>query len=55
MTEELVSSQPSLAQLERSYINRLLREFDGHRARVAGVLGISVNDIIDRAARGWMP
>jgi len=39
--EELTRDRPSLAELERSYINRLLEELSGHRARVAEILGIS--------------
>jgi DNA-binding NtrC family response regulator len=39
--EELTARHPPLAELERTYIARLLEEFDGHRARVAEVLGIS--------------
>lgn len=35
------ASRPSLEQLETQYIERLLAEFDGHRGRVAEVLGIS--------------
>jgi DNA-binding NtrC family response regulator len=38
---ELTASHPALADLERSYIMKLLEEFGGHRARVAQVLGIS--------------
>ncbi len=38
---ELTKHRPSLADLERDYIDRLLEEFGGHRARVAEVLGIS--------------
>ena len=41
LIQELTSSRPSLAALERTYITRLLDEFGGHRARVAEVLGIS--------------
>jgi DNA-binding NtrC family response regulator len=37
----LTAGRPSLAELEREYITRLLDELDGHRARVAEVLGIS--------------
>jgi len=33
--------RPPLAELERAYIASLLEEFEGHRARVAEVLGIS--------------
>ncbi len=39
--KELTSHRPSLVDLERSYVTRLLEEFGGHRARVAEVLGIS--------------
>ena len=41
LIEELTRSRPSLAELERAYIARLLQEFEGHRSRVAEVLGIS--------------
>ncbi len=39
--EEITAGRPPLAELERSYINQLLEEHGGHRARVAKVLGIS--------------
>jgi DNA-binding NtrC family response regulator len=39
--QELMNRRPALADLERTYITRLLEEFGGHRARVADVLGIS--------------
>jgi DNA-binding NtrC family response regulator len=39
--QELTARRPSLAELERTYIQRLLVELGGHRARVAKVLGIS--------------
>ena len=35
------SGRPTLADLERSYIMKLLEELGGHRARVAEILGIS--------------
>ena len=38
---ELTARRPSLAELESTYIQRLLGELGGHRARVAEVLGIS--------------
>ncbi len=38
---ELTAHRPTLAELERTYIARLLEEFGGHRARVAEVLEIS--------------
>jgi DNA-binding NtrC family response regulator len=41
MFQELIQQRPSLADLEKVYITRLLEEFRGHRARVAEVLGIS--------------
>lgn len=39
--EKILADRPSLAELEKAYITRLLQEFDGHRARVAEILGIS--------------
>jgi two-component system response regulator AtoC len=39
--QELTTQRPSLAELENAYIQRLLVELGGHRARVAEVLGIS--------------
>lgn len=33
--------QPTLEEIKRNYLARLLREFGGHRARIASVLGIS--------------
>jgi len=41
LSDELTRHRPRLEDLERTYISRLLKEFDGHRARVAEVLGIS--------------
>jgi DNA-binding NtrC family response regulator len=41
MLQDLIQQRPSLADLEKVYITRLLEEFRGHRARVAEVLGIS--------------
>jgi DNA-binding NtrC family response regulator len=41
VAEELTTHQPTLDELERSYITRLLRDCNGHRARVAEILGIS--------------
>jgi DNA-binding NtrC family response regulator len=41
VVEQLTASRPSLAELEKTYITRLLEEFGGHRARVAELLGIS--------------
>ncbi len=38
---QLTARRPSLAELEKTYISQLLEEFEGHRARVAEVLGIS--------------
>jgi len=40
-TEQLKEQRPTLAELEKTYISRLLEEFGGHRARVAELLGIS--------------
>jgi DNA-binding NtrC family response regulator len=42
---ELSAHHPTLAELERLYITRLLAEFGGHRARVAEVLGISERNL----------
>jgi DNA-binding NtrC family response regulator len=39
--QELIADRPTLEELERAYIQRLLVELGGHRARVAEVLGIS--------------
>ena len=39
--QELIADRPTLEDLERAYIQRLLVELGGHRARVAEVLGIS--------------
>jgi DNA-binding NtrC family response regulator len=41
IVQDLMKTRPRLADLERTYINWLLEEFGGHRARVAEVLGIS--------------
>jgi DNA-binding NtrC family response regulator len=41
IVQDLMKGRPRLADLERTYINWLLEEFNGHRARVAEVLGIS--------------
>jgi DNA-binding NtrC family response regulator len=41
MIDELTARRPPLAELQWTYITRLLEEFGGHRARVAEVLGIS--------------
>ena len=41
LVQQLTADRPSLAELENSYITRLLEEFGGHRARVAELLGIS--------------
>jgi DNA-binding NtrC family response regulator len=41
LVHQLTNGRPSLAELESSYINKLLEEFGGHRARVAEVLGVS--------------
>ena len=35
----------SLEELERRYVGILLERFEGHRARVAGVLGISERNL----------
>jgi DNA-binding NtrC family response regulator len=43
--QQLTAERPTLAELERSYIARLLGEFCGHRARVAEVLGISERNL----------
>ena len=48
MINELTADRPSLADLERQYITRLLEEFGGHRARVAEVLGISERTLYRR-------
>jgi len=42
---ELTADYPTLAELEHLYICRLLSEFEGHRARVARVLGISERNL----------
>jgi DNA-binding NtrC family response regulator len=42
---ELTVGHPTLADLEKSYILRLLEEFSGHRARVAEVLGVSERNL----------
>jgi two-component system response regulator AtoC len=42
---ELTAGRPTLADLEESYILRLLQELGGHRARVAEVLGISERNL----------
>jgi len=39
--QELTARRPTLDELERAYIQRLLVELGGHRARVAETLGIS--------------
>jgi DNA-binding NtrC family response regulator len=39
--DELIARRPKLDELQMTYITQLLEEFDGHRARVAEVLGIS--------------
>jgi len=39
--QDLTGQRLKLADLEQAYITRLLEEFDGHRGRVAEVLGIS--------------
>jgi DNA-binding NtrC family response regulator len=41
VAHRLTADRPTLAELEKSYITLLLDEFDGHRARVAELLGIS--------------
>jgi DNA-binding NtrC family response regulator len=41
MIQDLMTRRPALAELERTYITRLIEEFGGHRARVAEILGIS--------------
>jgi DNA-binding NtrC family response regulator len=41
LVDQFTASRPSLEQLETQYIEKLLEEFDGHRGRVAQVLGIS--------------
>ena len=40
-SQQLTQQRPTLAELEKTYISRLLEEFGGHRARVARLLGIS--------------
>jgi DNA-binding NtrC family response regulator len=39
--QKMMDRRPSLAELEKAYITRLLEECSGHRARVAKILGIS--------------
>jgi DNA-binding NtrC family response regulator len=41
LVQQLTANRPSLAELEKTYITRLLEECGGHRARVAELLGIS--------------
>jgi DNA-binding NtrC family response regulator len=41
IVQTLMAGRPTLSELEREYITRLLDEFGGHRARVAEVLGVS--------------
>lgn len=41
LLDQLTAGRPTLEQLELGYIERLLEELDGHRGRVATVLGIS--------------
>jgi DNA-binding NtrC family response regulator len=41
LIQKLMDDRPSLAELEKAYITRLLEECGGHRARVADLLGIS--------------
>jgi DNA-binding NtrC family response regulator len=43
--QELTVQRPTLAELERTYIARLLEEFGGHRGRVAEALGISERNL----------
>jgi len=46
--QDLTARRPRLDELEKEYITRLLQEFDGHRARVAEVLGISERTLYRR-------
>jgi two-component system response regulator AtoC len=48
---ELTAQRLSLAELERVYIQRLLAELGGHRARVAEVLGISERTLYRKLKR----
>jgi len=41
VAQQITARQPTLAELEQLYIAQLLERYDGHRARVAQVLGIS--------------
>jgi two-component system response regulator AtoC len=53
--QELTAQRPSLAELESVYIQRLLVELGGHRARVAEVLGISERTLYRKLKRGSGP
>jgi two-component system response regulator AtoC len=49
--QELTAERPSLAELERVYIQRLLTEMGGRRAHVAEVLGISERTLYRKLKR----
>jgi two-component system response regulator AtoC len=53
--QELTAQRPSLAELENVYIQRLLVELGGHRARVAEVLGISERTLYRKLKRRSTP
>jgi two-component system response regulator AtoC len=53
--QELTAQRPSLAELESVYIQRLLVELGGHRARVAEVLGISERTLYRKLKRRSRP
>jgi two-component system response regulator AtoC len=53
--QELTAQRPSLAELENVYIQRLLVELGGHRARVAEVLGISERTLYRKLKRRSRP
>ncbi|RMG46343.1 MAG: sigma-54-dependent Fis family transcriptional regulator [Acidobacteria bacterium] len=42
---DLLADTPTLAELEKRYIRRLLERFGGHRAKVAAALGISERNL----------
>ncbi len=48
---DLYEGCPTLKELEQLYIQRLLDRFGGHRARVAGVLGISERNLYRKLRR----
>lgn len=51
LVDQLVASRPSLEEVEAMYIARLLEEFQGHRGRVAEVLGISERTLYRKLRR----